>query len=460
MAYRSTNPFTNTVEKSFDELSDQQLQAKLQAAQVCFDTTWRDQSFAQRKAILKRAAALMRERQHALAALATLEMGKLISQSAGEVALSAAIIDYYADHAEAFLAPEPLKTDKGQAVVESSPLGVLFGVEPWNYPYYQVARFAAPNLMAGNVVMVKHASNVPQCALAFEQLMHDAGLPAGGYTNLFVSKDQVAAIIDDERVRGVALTGSEAAGAVVASRASQNLKKSTLELGGSDAFIVLEDADMARAVKQAVSGRMGNAGQACTASKRFIVLDAVADDFLEKFKAAMAQFKPGDPMDERSTLAPLSSAEALDKLEQQVQTAVQHGARLVLGGQRVTGMQTGAKGNFMQPTILTDIGENNPMFSEEFFGPVALFFRVPDEAAAVALANNSPFGLGGSVFTQDVERGRRVARLIETGMVFVNSAAVSLPDLPFGGIKNSGYGRELSAAGIQEFVNKKLIRVA
>ena len=460
MAYRSTNPFTNTVEKSFDELSDQQLQAKLQAAQVCFDTTWRDQSFAQRKAILKRAAALMRERQHALAALATLEMGKLISQSAGEVALSAAIIDYYADHAEAFLAPEPLKTDKGQAVVESSPLGVLFGVEPWNYPYYQVARFAAPNLMAGNVVMVKHASNVPQCALAFEQLMHDAGLPAGGYTNLFVSKDQVAAIIDDERVRGVALTGSEAAVAVVAARASQNLKKSTLELGGSDAFIVLEDADMARAVKQAVSGRMGNAGQACTASKRFIVLDAVADDFLEKFKAAMAQFKPGDPMDERSTLAPLSSAEALDKLEQQVQTAVQHGARLVLGGQRVTGMQTGAKGNFMQPTILTDIGENNPMFSEEFFGPVALFFRVPDEAAAVALANNSPFGLGGSVFTQDVERGRRVARLIETGMVFVNSAAVSLPDLPFGGIKNSGYGRELSAAGIQEFVNKKLIRVA
>ena len=456
MAYRSTNPYTNTVEQSFEELSDGQLQAKVQAAQSCFENNWRDQSFAQRKAVLKRAAVLMRERQHELAALATREMGKLIGQSVGEVALSAAIIDYYAEHAEAFLAPEPLKTDKGQAVVESSPVGVLFGVEPWNFPYYQIARFAAPNLMAGNVVMVKHASNVPQCALAFEQLMHDAGLPVGGYTNVFLSKDQVGALIDDKRVRGVALTGSEAAGAVVATRAGKNLKKTTLELGGSDAFIVLDDADLVRAVKQAISGRMGNAGQACTASKRFIVLDAVADVFLEQFKAAMAQFKPGDPMDERSTLAPLSSADALKKLEEQVQTAVQHGAKLVLGGQRVAGM----KGNFMQPTILTDIAEDNPVFNEEFFGPVALFFRVPDEAAAVALANNSPFGLGGSVFTQDIERGRSVARRIDTGMVFVNSAAVSMPDLPFGGVKNSGYGRELSAAGIQEFVNKKLIRVA
>ncbi len=456
MAYQSTNPFTNTVEKSFDELSDQQLEAKVKAAQDCFDKHWREQSFAQRKTVLKRAAELMRERQQELAALATLEMGKLIAQSAGEVALSAAIIDYYADNAEAFLAPEKLKTDKGEAVVESSPLGLLFGVEPWNFPYYQIARFAAPNLMAGNVVMVKHASNVPQCALAFEKLLHDAGLPAGGYTNLFASKDQVAALIDDKRVRGVALTGSEAAGAVVAARAGKNLKKSTMELGGSDAFIVLEDADMARAVKQAVSGRMGNAGQACTASKRFIVLEAVADTFLAQFKTAMEQFKPGDPMDKASTLAPLSSASALDKLEEQVQSAVKHGAKLLMGGQRVADM----KGNFMQPTILTDVSEDNPMFNEEFFGPVAMFFRVKDQDAAVALANNSPFGLGGSVFTADAERGREVARRIDTGMVFVNSAAVSMPDLPFGGVKNSGYGRELSAAGIHEFVNKKLIRVA
>ena len=456
MTYRSTNPFTNKVEKSFDELSDQQLQVKLQAAQDCFENTWRGQSFAQRKLVLKRTAALMRERQQSLAELATREMGKLIAQSVGEVALSAAIVDYYADNAETFLASETLKTDKGHAVVESSPVGVVFGVEPWNFPYYQIARFAAPNLMAGNVVMVKHASNVPQCALAFEQLMHDAGLPDGGYTNLFVSKDQVSAVIDDKRVRGVALTGSEAAGAVVAARAGQNLKKSTMELGGSDAFIVLEDADMALAVKQAVSGRMGNAGQACTASKRFIVLDAVADAFLDQFKSAMAGFKHGDPMEQGTTLAPLSSADALDKLEKQVQTAVQHGAKLLLGGKRVLDTE----GNFMEPTILTDIAENNPMFSEEFFGPVAMFFRVPDEDAAVALANNSPFGLGGSVFTKDVERGRSVARRIDTGMVFVNSAAVSLPDLPFGGVKNSGYGRELSALGIQEFVNKKLIRVA
>ena len=456
MAYRTINPFTNKVEKSFDELSDQQLETKIKAAQVCFESSWRDQSFEQRKTVLKRAAALMRERQQDLAALATLEMGKLIAESAGEVALSAAIIDYYADHAEAFLAPEKLKTAKGDAVVESSPIGIVFGVEPWNFPYYQVARFAAPNLMSGNVVMVKHASNVPQCALAFEQLMHDAGLPAGGYTNLFASKDQVAALIDDKRVRGVALTGSEAAGAIVAARAGKNLKKSTMELGGSDAFIVLEDADMTRTVKQAVSGRMGNAGQACTASKRFIVLESVADTFLDQFKAAMGQFKPGDPMDKASTLAPLSSAEALDKLEEQVQTAVKHGAKLLMGGERLAD----TKGNFMQPTILTDVAEDNPMFSEEFFGPVAMFFRVKDQDAAVALANNSPFGLGGSVFTADAERGREVARRIDTGMVFVNSAAVSMPDLPFGGVKNSGYGRELSAAGIHEFINKKLIRVA
>ena len=456
MAYRTINPFTNKVEKSFDELSDQQLETKIKAAQVCFESSWRDKSFEQRKTVLKRAAALMRERQQDLAALATLEMGKLIAESAGEVALSAAIIDYYADHAEAFLAPEKLKTAKGDAVVESSPIGIVFGVEPWNFPYYQVARFAAPNLMSGNVVMVKHASNVPQCALAFEQLMHDAGLPAGGYTNLFASKDQVAALIDDKRVRGVALTGSEAAGAIVAARAGKNLKKSTMELGGSDAFIVLEDADMTRTVKQAVSGRMGNAGQACTASKRFIVLESVADTFLDQFKAAMGQFKPGDPMDKASTLAPLSSAEALDKLEEQVQTAVKHGAKLLMGGARLAD----TKGNFMQPTILTDVAEDNPMFSEEFFGPVAMFFRVKDQDAAVALANNSPFGLGGSVFTADAERGREVARRIDTGMVFVNSAAVSMPDLPFGGVKNSGYGRELSAAGIHEFINKKLIRVA
>jgi succinate-semialdehyde dehydrogenase/glutarate-semialdehyde dehydrogenase len=455
MAYQSTNPYNGQIIKSFDDIDDAQLESKLTAAQACFDQVWRHKSFAERKAVLTRAAALMRERTQEFAELITLEMGKLIAQSEGEVKLSAAILDYYAEHAESFLAPEKLNTAKGDAVVESSPIGVLFGVEPWNYPYYQIVRFAAPNLMAGNVVMVKHASNVPQCALAFERLLEEAGAPAGAYTNLFISKDQVAKVIDDARIRAVALTGSEAAGAVVAQRAGKNLKKSTLELGGSDAFIVLDDADLDNAVKHAVSGRMGNSGQACTASKRFIVVESLADRFLDKFQTALQGFEAGDPMDRKTTLAPLSSKQALETLLGQVDEAVTHGARIVMGGQRIEG-QSGA---FMQPTILTDIAADNPTYMQEFFGPVALFFRVPDEAAAVALANDSPFGLGGSVFTQDAERGKRVARQIDTGMVFINSAAVSMPDLPFGGVKNSGYGRELSGAGIQEFVNKKLIRV-
>ena len=455
MTYQSTNPYTGKVEKTFDDISAAQLEEKLQRADACFQSDWRERSFAARAVILKSAAALMRERAQAFAELITLEMGKLIPQSLGEVALSAAILDYYADNAEKFLETEQLTTPRGQAMVESSPIGVLFGVEPWNYPYYQIARFAAPNLMAGNVVMVKHASSVPQCALAFERLLQEAGAPDGAYTNLFISKDQVAQMIEDPRIRGVALTGSEGAGAIVAAQAGKHLKKTTLELGGSDAFIVLEDADLDKAVKHAVSGRMGNSGQACTASKRFIVVDALADRFLEKFQAALDQFKPGDPMDKTTTLAPLSSAQALENLLKQVDGAVEHGARVVVGGKRIDG-HTGA---FMQPTVITDIREDNPAFKEEFFGPVALFFRVADEDAAVALANDSPFGLGGSVFTQDIERGKRVARKIDTGMMFINSSAVSSPELPFGGVKNSGYGRELSGAGIQEFVNKKLIRV-
>ncbi len=455
MAYQSTNPYDGKILATFDEHDDAALETKLSAAARCFEDDWRARSYAERAVVLKRAAALMRERSGELARLATLEMGKLLAQSAGEVALSAAILDYYADNAEAFLAPEKLSTRGTETMVQSSPLGVLLGVQPWNYPYYQIARFAAPNLMAGNVVMVKHASNVPQCALAFEQLLHDAGAPAGAYTNLFVSKDQVGRLIDDARIRGVALTGSEAAGAVVAARAGQNLKKTTLELGGSDAFIVLDDADLDKAVKSAVAGRMGNAGQACTASKRFIVLEALADRFLEKFQAALGNFTTGDPLDAATTLAPLSSAAALDTLVGQVERAVAAGARLVMGGARGDGA-----GAFMQPTILADIDAANPAYREEFFGPVALFFRVADEDAAVALANDSPFGLGGSVFTADLERGKRVARRIDTGMVFINSAAVSAPELPFGGVKNSGYGRELSAAGILEFVNKQLIRVA
>ncbi len=456
MAYISTNPYSGQVLQRFDDCTDAELEQKLATAQHCFQTTWQQTGFNQRRAIVARAATLMRERAEPLARLVTLEMGKLIAQSQGEVALSAAILDYYAEHAESFLAAEKLNTSKGQATVECAPIGVLLGVEPWNFPYYQIARFAAPNLMAGNVVMVKQAANVPQCALAFAQLLSDAGAPEGAYTNLFVNKDQVAHLIDDPRVRGVALTGSEAAGAVVAARAGKNLKKTTLELGGSDAFIVLEDADLALALKHAVAGRMGNAGQACTASKRFIVVEAVADAFIDRFQMALSAFTPGDPLDPATKLAPLSSQAALDTLVGQVETAVAHGAKVLMGGQRVAD-QAGA---FMQPTVLTGVSADNPAYAQEFFGPVALFFRVPDEAAAVKLANDSPFGLGGSVFTKDTERGRRVARQIDTGMVFINSAAMSTPELPFGGVKNSGYGRELSAAGIHEFVNRKLIRVA
>ena len=456
MAYQSTNPFNGKLLQTFEQIDDAQLEEKLKRASDCFENVWRQKTFTERSSVLARAAAILRERPQEFAELITLEMGKLLPQSLGEVALSAAILDYYAEHAEHFLAPEKLATHRGEAMVESSPIGVLFGVEPWNYPYYQIVRFAAPNLMAGNVVMVKHASNVPQCALAFERLMQEAGAPAGAYTNLFISKDQVGQVIDDARIKAVALTGSEAAGAVVAARAGQNLKKTTLELGGSDAFIVLEDADLDKAVKHAISGRMGNSGQACTASKRFIVVDALADRFLEKFQAALEGFKSGDPMDKQTTLAPLSSSEALKNLLRQVDGAVAGGARVLIGGKRIDG-QAGA---FMQPTILTDIDKNNPAYKQEFFGPVALFFRVADEDEAVALANDSPFGLGGSVFTQDIERGKRLARRIETGMMFINSAASSSPELPLGGVKNSGYGRELSGAGIQEFVNKKLIRVS
>jgi succinate-semialdehyde dehydrogenase/glutarate-semialdehyde dehydrogenase len=404
--------------------------------------------------VVAKAAAIMRARIDEFARPVTLEMGKLIDQARGEVVLSADIIDYYAKNAERFLAPEHLKPSSGEAEVESSPFGVLFGVQPWNFPYYQLARFAAPNLMAGNVVMVKHAGCVPQCAIAFEKLWMEAGAPVGAYTNLLISHDQVNRVIDDPRIKGVALTGSVEAGKSVAGRSGQNLKKSTMELGGSDAFIVLEDADLDKTVKWAVWGKMNNTGQCCVAAKRFIVVEELADRFLDKFKTALAALKPGDPMDEATTLGPLSTEAALVQLLGQVEGAVAKGATLVMGGKRID-----RPGSFMQTTILTNIKRDNPAFREEFFGPVALFFRVKNEDEAVALANDSDFGLGGSVFTKDIARGKRVASRVDTGMMFVNHPTWTRPDLPFGGIKDSGYGRELSSMGIQEFVNKKLICV-
>ena len=453
MPYQSVNPF-NGILHTFEGLTDRELEQSIAMATAAFEV-WRETTFAERGDILNKAAAIMHARVEEFALPVTIEMGKLIAQARAEVVLSADIIAYYADNAERFLAPLRLTPSSGQAEVESNPLGVLFGVEPWNFPYYQLARFAAPNLMAGNVVMVKHAACVPQCAIAFENLWREAGAPMGAYTNLRISYDQVNRVIDDPRIKGVALTGSVEAGKRVASRAGKNLKKSTMELGGSDAFIVLEDADLEKTVEWAVWGKMNNPGQCCVAAKRFIVVEPLATPFLAKFKAALERLAPGNPLDPATTLGPLSTESALLNLLEQVQRAIANGATLVMGGSRVD-----RPGSFMQPTILTNISKENPAFREEFLGPVALFFRVKDEDEAVALANDTDFGLGGCVFTQDVARGKRVASRVDTGMMFVNHPTWTTPDLPFGGIKSSGYGRELSGAGIQEFVNKKLVRVA
>ncbi|MGY4539993.1 succinate-semialdehyde dehydrogenase/glutarate-semialdehyde dehydrogenase [Mucilaginibacter sp. UYNi724] len=396
---------------------------------------------------------MMRDRSDQLSKLITLEMGKLYAQSQGEIALSADIIDYYATNGEHFLVNEHLKPEFGEAYIQKSPIGVLLGVEPWNFPFYQVARFAAPNIMAGNVVLVKHASNVPQCAQAIENIFLEAGAPKGLYTNLFISGANVSQYIADERIKGVSLTGSELAGASLAAAAGKALKKSVLELGGSDAFIVLEDADIDQAVAWAVIGRMNNTGQCCVAAKRFIVAEAVADEFLTKFKAQLTGLKVGDPMDSETQLGPLSSEAAAVQLADQVKRSVDDGAKVILGGKRIN-----RPGAFMEVTILTDIEPGMAAYHEELFGPVASFYRVKDEAHAIRLANDSPFGLGGTVFTADKERGKNVAAMIDTGMVFINHPTWTQPDLPFGGTKRSGYGRELSALGVEEFVNKKLIR--
>jgi succinate-semialdehyde dehydrogenase/glutarate-semialdehyde dehydrogenase len=454
MTYQSVNPYNGKLLKTFEQLTDAQLEVALVAAATCFNA-WRRTTFASRAAVVAKAASILRTRVDEFASPVTLEMGKLIAEARGEVALSADIIDYYARNAKRFLAPHRLKPSSGAAQVVSAPLGVLFGVQPWNFPYYQLARFAAPNLMAGNVVMVKHAGCVPQCAIAFEKLWLEAGAPAGAYTNLLISHEQVNRVIDDPRVKGVALTGGVDAARSVAARAGQNLKKQTMELGGNDAFIVLEDADLDKTVRWAVWAKMNNTGQCCVAAKRLIVVEELADRFLAQFQKAMAAFTPGDPMDQSTTLGPLSTEAALVQLLSQVERAVAGGATLVMGGKRID-----RPGSFMEPTILTNIKPGNAAFREEFFGPVALFFRVKNEDEAVALANDSDYGLGGSVFTADVARGKRVANRIDTGMVFVNHPTWTSADLPFGGIKHSGYGRELSSLGIQEFVNKKLVRVS
>jgi succinate-semialdehyde dehydrogenase/glutarate-semialdehyde dehydrogenase len=452
MPYQSINPNDGKLLKSFEYMTPAQLEKALAGAQHCY-VSWKHKSYAERAVVMNKAAALLQAHVDDFAKLETLEMGKRINEARGEVIYSGDILAYYAQHAENFLAPLKLHPKVGEAHMESSPLGVLFCVEPWNFPYYQLARVAGAQLMAGNVLVVKHASSVPQCAIAFEKLLLDAGAPIGAYTNLQISHEQSESVIDDRRIKGVALTGSVTAGRSVAARAGQNMKKSVMELGGSDAFIVLDDADIDKALPWAVWGRMYNAGQTCCAAKRFIVMEAVADRFLAKFKAALEALEPGDPMLEATTLGPMSTEGALVKLLAQVDAAVKGGAKLLTGGKRID-----RPGSFMQATILTDIAPGNPAFRDEFFGPVVSFFRVKTEDEAIALANDSDFGLAGSVWTKDEARGKRVASQIDTGMMFVNNIDWVDADLPFGGIKNSGYGRELGSMGIQEFVNKKLVR--
>ena len=451
MAYASINPANGNLIQSFPEHTNSEVEAALSRAHETFQS-WRFETFATRAAVVRKAADLMRERLEELSRMATIEMGKLIEESRAETLLSADILSYYADHAERFLAPVPANSGNKKGIVVSQPIGVLFGIEPWNFPYYQLARFVAPNLMAGNTILLKHAPAVPQCAQLFARLFQDAGAHEGVYTDLRLTNDQSARVIADERVRGVAVTGSERAGSTVGSEAGKALKRSTMELGGSDPFIVLEDANLEKAIKWGAWSRLLNCGQGCVCAKRFIVVDSLYERFLDGIVKAVAARRVGDPMNKETTLGPLSSEGARESLLDQIARSVKAGATLVTGGSKLD-----REGFYMEPAILADIHPENPAYSEEFFGPVFLMFRVRDQEEAIRLANDSPFGLAAVIFSADEARAEALAMQIDAGMVFINRPAWTAPDLPFGGVKNSGYGRELSELGIQEFVNKKLI---
>jgi succinate-semialdehyde dehydrogenase/glutarate-semialdehyde dehydrogenase len=448
----SVSPYDNTVLAEFPALTDEEIDRAVAAAHEAF-LDWRQLPVTERAAIVRRAGEVMRSRHDELARTVTCEMGKLIGESRGEVDVSADIMRYFGEHGPALLVDRPLPVEEGSAVVANRPLGALLGVMPWNYPLYQVVRFAAPNLVAGNTILLKHASNTPQSALALEQLFRDAGAPAGVYTNLFVPGARVGRIIDNPRVMGVSLTGSDRAGEAAAERAGRNISKTVLELGGSDPFIVLDGEDFDRTVEAAVVGRVSNMGQSCVSAKRMIVLAELYDEFVDRLRHRFATLVPGDPLDPATTLGPLSSEQAAENLVSQVRDTVAQGATLVLGGRRIEG-----PGAFVQATILTDVHPGMRAYSEELFGPAAVVYRVADDDEAVALANDNPYGLGGAVFSRDLDRARRVAERLDNGMVWINHPTSSRPELPFGGVKCSGYGRELGDLGIQEFVNKKLIR--
>jgi succinate-semialdehyde dehydrogenase / glutarate-semialdehyde dehydrogenase len=451
--YAVVDPATGETIREYPTDSDQDLREAIERADEAHRTWSQSSTVSDRASLIRRVGELHAERRDDLARIITREMGKPIEQALGEVDFAAAIYEFYADNAQTLMADEPIEllAGKGSAVVRRSSMGVLLGIMPWNFPYYQVARFAGPNLVIGNTILLKHAPQCPESAEAMQQVFDDAGFPSGAYENIRASNEQIEWVIADPRVRGVSVTGSERAGAAVAEIAGRNLKKVVLELGGSDPFILLSTDDLDKTVEEAVSARLDNTGQSCNAAKRFIVVDELYQPFLDKFTAALTAVRPGDPSSPDTAVGPLSSKTAADRLEDQVKRAVAQGANMVAGGKR--------EGNFIEPTVLTDVGPENDAYREEFFGPVAQVYRVGSEDEAVALANDTPFGLGSYLVTTDSEQAERVANKIDAGMVYVNIVGADGVELPFGGVKRSGFGRELGRYGVDEFVNKKLIRV-
>ncbi|TMB61526.1 MAG: NAD-dependent succinate-semialdehyde dehydrogenase [Chloroflexi bacterium] len=443
----SINPATDEVLRTFDAHTREQVEDAIAGAQDAF-VAWRARSFAERAVPMNRLAALLRERSDRYARLMTLEMGKPITEAKAEIEKCALGCEFFAENAERFLSPEIVKTTAQKSYVAYEPLGIVLAVMPWNFPFWQVIRFAAPAFMAGNAAILKHASNVPQCALAIEEAFRDAGFPDGLLRTLLLAGAQVEPVIADERIRAVTLTGSSATGARIAAAAGRALKKAVLELGGSDPFIVLADADVANAAAIGVRARNQNAGQSCIAAKRFLVADPIGGEFEKRFVAGVEALRIGDPLDAKTQIGPLARADLRDNLERQVKESVQMGARLLTGGKR-----WGDRGAFYTPTVLADVTPDMPVFAEETFGPVAAIIRARDADEAIELANRTEYGLGANLWTRDTATAERLARRIESGQVFINGMVASDPRLPFGGVKHSGFGRELSAFGIREFVN-------
>jgi succinate-semialdehyde dehydrogenase/glutarate-semialdehyde dehydrogenase len=451
--YAITNPATGEQVKTFPTITDDELDAAIALANETHRTWLRETTVEERAKLVRRVGELHTERREQLAEITVREMGKPTGQALDEVDFCVDIYSYYADNGSDLMKDEPIEllAGEGSAIVRRSSLGVILGIMPWNFPTYQVARFAGPNLIIGNAVLLKHAPQCPETAAALQSIYLDAGFPEGAYVNIYATNDQIARVIADPRVQGVSVTGSERAGAAVAEIAGRNLKKVVLELGGSDPFILLSTDDIDATVDAALTARLDNAGQSCNAAKRFVVIDELYEPFVEKFAAAMTAWKPGDPTADGTTLGPLSSSTAADRLQDQLDRAVKGGATVVAGGER--------SGNFFSPMVLTDVTPDNDAYREELFGPVAVVYRVGSEDEAVEVANDTPFGLGSYLFTTDPEQADRVANKIDAGMVFVNLVAADGAELPFGGVKRSGSGRELGKYGADEFVNKKLIRV-